>query len=701
MKSKKPSLSKTALLLTIMLSVVLILGFAHESWAATFYVDNSCPSGDGTSGDPFCTIQEGIDAAGATVVQVRDGTYAEDITMKHGVDVVSAEPGTYTPTISGDSGGGSDRAKVTFSGEMTCNLTRFEIAGSGGAGIFLNGTGNGITATIDSCDIRNNTGGAGIRLNGVVKPTISNCNIYGNGRGGIVTAVTKGDLLESGSSIIISGNTIGKSGSGNNNGRGGIILNGFSTTNDIEVTIGSNTISRNTMGGAGPGGKGGVGIWLCRINKVNVESNTIFDNDTAGLVLVDVNTDVVTGYEIRNNFIYDHPQPGINIGGPSGVTIGPGNEIRDNRTGIAFYVELNNSLYIDLDPSIREASSGTVTIVDNDIYSNDNAGIAVIDPLTSGEVYIQFNTIHHNVKAGIAFFNECTALIEDNDIHTQTGSAGIFTGDWSGTLPPGGSGFDTNNNPALLDIRRNKVHGNRAGMRLDHASGTVTNKVTNNLVYGNSRGGIRFSGSDSLDSPFPASTAPWGIADITNNTVADNGSYVENVDQGIYEDRGGGIVYDDISDTAGRNFFDPPEGTPPSSLVVKNNISAYNEKAGIRAGCTEDYTVYNLLYGNYGYTDCDATVMNICVFRQLGLSGVPCWPLPDGVIFDDPLFVDKESGDYGLCIDVNDPAGCSGPSPAIDAGDPDAAYNDTDFPPSQGTVINDMGAYGGPDPITW
>jgi hypothetical protein len=486
-----------------------------------------------------------------------------------------------------------------------------------------------------------------------------------------------------GSIIIITGSTIGGQNQGNT--RGGIILNG-TAGQPLEVTIANNTISYNTQD-AGQGGKGGVGIWLYLIDKVKIDNNSIFNNGTAGIVLVDVNTHVATGYEIKNNDIYNHAESaGINIGGASAITIGPGNEIYSNYAGIAFYVDLNPGQGYD---DSHTASSGTVTIGGNDwgsrnfIYSNTKAGIAVIDRLTAGQINIQFNEIHSNTQAGIAFFNECTAVIEDNEIHTHAGAAGIFTGDWSGTLPPDDLGFDITNEPASLTIRRNKTHGNRAGMRLDHASGAVTN----NLVYGNSRAGIRFSGSDTLDPPFPASTAPWGIADITNNTVADNGS------AGI----GGGIVYDDISATAGRNFFDSPQGTPPASLDVINNISAYNEKAGIRAGCTEANTVYNLLHANFGYTDCDATVINICAFQQLGGF---CWPLPTGVIFDDPSFVDKDNNDYQLQVD----------SPAIDAGVPDdPAYDDEEDPgnpgyalaPSLGTVRNDMGCYGGPDPMTW
>ncbi len=57
----------------------------------------------------------------------------------------------------------------------------------------------------------------------------------------------------------------------------------------------------------------------------------------------------------------------------------------------------------------------------------------------------------------------------------------------------------------------------------------------------------------------------------------------------------------------------------------------------------------------------------------------------------DPEFVD------GPCNDVY----LQSSSPCIDRGDPNPTYNDACFPPSQGTVWNDIGAYGGPGACGW
>ena len=71
----------------------------------------------------------------------------------------------------------------------------------------------------------------------------------------------------------------------------------------------------------------------------------------------------------------------------------------------------------------------------------------------------------------------------------------------------------------------------------------------------------------------------------------------------------------------------------------------------------------------------------------------------EGNIDEDPLFVGTELHPYSLLED----------SPCIDAGNPDPIYYDPEDPsnpgyalyPAMGTIINDMGAYGGPNTIGW
>jgi parallel beta-helix repeat protein len=254
------------------------------------------------------------------------------------------------------------------------------------------------------------------------------------------------------------------------------------------------------------------------------------------------------------------------------------------------------------------------TIDNNEIRDNSEAGIRLMDVGSeSAPATIQYNKIHQNTKSGIAIFKACTVIITDNEIYDHAGEAGIFTGDWSTTYPPQGAGFDRTNGPAILTIKRNKVYGNRAGMRLDHASASSavagSGQINNNLVYGNSRAGIRFSGNSIDSTPFPSAVGTWGFAEIINNTVADNGSYV----LAFTEDRGGGIIYDDINVTtkppeytATRYFYDRPVGSTQDPLSIKNNIVANNKMTGIKycADNSANDRSYNLYYRNVEGT-CD------------------------------------------------------------------------------------------------
>jgi hypothetical protein len=229
-----------------------------------------------------------------------------------------------------------------------------------------------------------------------------------------------------------------------------------------------------------------------------------------------------------------------------------------------------------------------------------------------------------------------------------------------------------------------------------HAAG----QILNNLVYENHRAGIRFG--DWIDA-------------IINNTVADDGE----------SSRGGGIVFDDLAGAVN----DYPDGAMTGLPLIRNNISAYHEMAGLRVGgyseptwapCPDNAGLnrdYNLLYANHpwnemlnggagGWNDPDCGwyqdsglsyfSMVSCGNQQYGGCGLDedpwppdpyiLWPmLNPHDIMDDPEFVDKDADVYQL----------QGTSPAINAGDPNDAYDDKD------TSRNDMGAYGGPNPLDW
>lgn len=138
--------------------------------------------------------------------------------------------------------------------------------------------------------------------------------------------------------------------------------------------------------------------------------------------------------------------------------------------------------------------------------------------------------------------------------------------------------------------------------------------------------------------------------------------------------------------------------------IIKNNIIKANE-IGLRINWENNPTVINntIITGNLDALQLSSfydtvKIENNIVVRGLSIGFSPVvkinyndiWclphehgPLPETNIFLDPQFVNMDLNDYHLLST----------SPCINAGNPDPVYNDID-----GTR-NDMGAYGGPDPI--
>jgi len=186
-----------------------------------------------------------------------------------------------------------------------------------------------------------------------------------------------------------------------------------------------------------------------------------------------------------------------------------------------------------------------------------------------------------------------------------------------------------------IEVRNNIINNNAmAGIEAKAATGTVYN----NIIYENKEAGIRC-----VITPM----------DIVNNTIVANAR--------------SGIVVED------------PSAVP----TIKNNIITHNDDAGIRAS-GKGYS-YNLLFSNNMTENCNPGYL-ICVRRQYGGYEDEESYLKHNDIIADPLYVDAVHHDYHVLPT----------SPAIDAGDPDSKFNDVSFPPSLGSSINDMGAYGGP-----
>lgn len=190
---------------------------------------------------------------------------------------------------------------------------------------------------------------------------------------------------------------------------------------------------------------------------------------------------------------------------------------------------------------------------------------------------------------------------------------------------------------------------------------------------------------------------------IAHNQFTRNG-------QGIYIERSAPLVenneiWENNSEGIGANYG--------ASALIRNNVIHHNQRSGIAIG--SGFSGWSRVYnntldsnGNYGilwanwWTDQPDIQNNLATNNTNG--GIGCrdtrymvrayndawnngWDFegcsnPDGPgnFSADPIYLNPEAGDYHLQLG----------SPAIDAGNPDAAFNDVD------ASRNDLGAYGGP-----
>jgi parallel beta-helix repeat protein len=185
--------------------------------------------------------------------------------------------------------------------------------------------------------------------------------------------------------------------------------------------------------------------------------------------------------------------------------------------------------------------------------------------------------------------------------------------------------------------------------------------IENNIVSGNLAGGFGGGG-----------IALWTTNSLHTRTVSNNivsGNSTSTVGGGIY------IRYD-------------------GSVLVNNTVvenSAADAGGGVYVlnyGGDLPRLLNTIIWGNTASQDSSVALLDVSTEVEITYSDVEGgWP-GTGNIGQDPLFADAR---YHL----------SAGSPCIDAGDPDAAYNDQCFPPSQGTSRNDMGVYGGPLGCGW
>jgi predicted outer membrane repeat protein len=334
-----------------------------------------------------------------------------------------------------------------------------------------------------------------------------------------------------------------------------------------------------------------------------------------------------------------------------------------------FTITNGNALY---GAGIYCGHGSSPTIRNNDIVFNvaTEGGGFFCDSLSSPVLSNNNITQNTAVTSGGGIYCSGIATITNNNISSNTliGSNG-----YGGGIYCSAAATITNNN-----ISSNTVNFCGGGIYCSAAALITNNIISNNQVvnyhsaflYG---GGIYCSGS----------------ATITNNIILNNHMTVSS----SISSRGGGIYCD-------------------QSVTITNNIISKNAaKSGGGIYCNSgsptiinniisDNTHGPLAHGGGIYCQVDSSPsITYCDVWDNQDNYYQCSP-GIGCIEANPLFINHPLwGPYYL----------GSGSPCIDAGDPSTNYNDIEdpnnpgfaLPPSQGTLRNDMGCYGGPTPLLY
>jgi hypothetical protein len=278
--------------------VLPVLSFAVTATvqSATLVVDvANCPGpGDGSVGDPYCSIQTAIDNAVDTdEIVVAPGTYFETIDFLGKAIWLHSSDGPEVTIISANGPVGADTAVTCDSGEeSTTVLDGFTITGGSGTlfNNFPRGGGmfnNNSSPTVTNCTFSDNTAtyGGGMYNHNGSNPSLTNCTFSGN-----TAAAFGGGMYNSCNSPTVtnctfSGNSAGFGGGMNNSNSSLTVTNCMFSGNSANLGGGggmdninsSPTVTNCTFSGNTAAGGGG----MCNVNSSPAVINCTFTGNTA------------------------------------------------------------------------------------------------------------------------------------------------------------------------------------------------------------------------------------------------------------------------------------------------------------------------------------------------------------------------------------------------------------------------------------
>lgn len=322
-----------------------------------------------------------------------------------------------------------------------------------------------------------------------------------------------------------------------------------------------------------------------------------------------------------------------------------------------------------------------------------------------------WNTIIINNTLGTNQFKHCEFMNATNALDFRSASRNVVASCNFSNIASTGIVFRDNSiNTAEFCSFQNSAHGIYLTVRANNR--TQTSKIGNcsftncssQAIYGESGGEVVAGQNAWLNlqivnchifvvgggcrfSLFSLTQAGWsGSRGYANITLLNN--IIQGVTNTAVDFIVGAYAGDSAANVINNSIANAGSGVvvrDPWDAKVQNNIFKNCGTGVTRSGSLSATVSFNDLFGNTAnFSGYPVTYGQVILANR---NGTPCDLLFN--IFSDPMFV--SSSDFHL------QAG----SPCIDAGEGSGANFDSYFPPSMGSVTNDIGAYGGPNAGQW
>jgi parallel beta-helix repeat protein len=528
------------LVLAIFTVVDLVFNILPRAGAGTIYVDDSNPGpGDGSAGNPFKTIQDGVDAAQpGDTVYVYSGTYYENVVVNKTINLTGEDRNT--TIIKGI----AEQESIVLISADWVNITGFTTSRGGPPSDFA-----GIELSyVWYCRVFNNNASCnqiGIYLSYSFENTLTDNIIRSNYEAGV--------FLTSSSYNTISGNTlkdnsIGLSWSYWNNITSNILNSSLLDFYDSSY----NNITGNTLFNEE--------IYICFGSQNNIVGNTISTNFPYGIHIKSSSGNNITGNNISTNDGY-----GIFLDYSSNNII-TGNTALDNDFGIFLYYSSGNNI-IDNNAAnntlgIRLHYGKSNNITNNTVSLNNYNGIAL--------TYSRGNNVTNNtmIDNGIFIYGDSLKYWNTHNIETSNtvnGKPVYYWKNQTGGIVPLGAGQVILANCTNISIENQELTNGSVGIELGFSS---NNNITSNNVSSNNRHGIYlyFTSENTITDNTISSNKYNGVTLYSSvNNVLVNCSISNSSDYDLYFDSNSHVTSINTTFEKTKTYFEDIDST----LTVK------------------------------------------------------------------------------------------------------------------------------------